>query len=230
MTAHLPLRAEGLHRFYRRGGSEVAALLDVSLTCFPGETVAVTGPSGSGKSTLLGLLAGLDDPDGGRVTIYGERLSHRSDRQAALIRGRHIGVLTQASGLLGHLDVLANVQLAESLRHTSGRAPGAAPGAEELIERLGLSAVRRARPATLSGGETARAGLAVALAGGPDVLLADEPTAEVSADEEVTVLDLLAEWRPAGGATVLVTHSPVVAGRADRVVALRDGRLVGAAA
>lgn len=216
----MPLVAHGLHRFYRRGGSEVAALLDVSLSCRAGETIAVTGPSGSGKSTLLGLLAGLDDPDGGAVHIAGQRLSHRSPAAAARLRARHIGVLTQSSGLLGHLSVLENVRFAAGLRGAGG-----GPSPEELIDALGLRAVRRSTTRTLSGGETARAGLAVALAGAPAVLLADEPTAEVSAEEEHTVLDLLHQWRPAGGATVMVTHSDVVAARADRIVHLIDGRI-----
>lgn len=214
-----PLQARGLHRFYRQGGFEVAALLDVSLTCVPGETVAVTGASGSGKSTLLSLLAGLDNPDGGSVTVAGERLSHRSARTTARLRARHIGVLTQSSGLLGHLTVLDNVRLGSSLRSGAGPAPVA------LLEELGLSAVLHALPRTLSGGETARAGLAVALAGSPDVLLADEPTAEVSRAEETAILELLMRHRPGDGATVIVTHSAAVARYADRVVHLADGRM-----
>jgi putative ABC transport system ATP-binding protein len=224
-----PLQARGLHRFYRRGGSEVAALLDVSLTCQAGETVAVTGPSGSGKSTLLGLLAGLDDPDGGAVHVAGQRLSHQTPAVAARIRARHVGILTQSSGLFGHLSVLENVAFAASLRGGAGpSAAGASPGgpsSEELIEALGLRAVRRSTVRTLSGGETARAGLAVALAGAPMLLLADEPTAEVSRDEETTILDLLRAWRPRDGATVIVTHSASVAAYADRIVHLVDGRV-----
>jgi putative ABC transport system ATP-binding protein len=215
----MPVEARGLHRFYRRGSSEIAALLDVSLVCAPGETVAVVGPSGSGKSTLLGLLAGLDEPDGGAVHILGQQLSHQRAAGSARLRAQHIGVLTQGSGLLGHLTVTENVQLAASFR------AGGGPRPEELVEGLGLREVRRASPRTLSGGETARAGLAVALAGAPSVLLADEPTAEVSNEEEDTVLDLLAQWRPRGGATVVVTHSAAVAARADRVVHLLDGRV-----
>lgn len=219
-----PLAARGLHRFYRRGGTEVAALLDVGFECAPGECLAVVGPSGSGKSTLLALLAGLDDPDGGQVLVGGEQLSHRTPAESARMRARHVGVLTQASGLLGHLTVLQNVRLAADLRAAAGGGGGLVP--EQLLDRLGLAAVRGARPATLSGGETARAGLAVALAGAPDVLLADEPTAEVSTAEEHDVLALLQELRPTNGATVLVTHSAAVAAQADRVLHLRDGRLV----
>jgi putative ABC transport system ATP-binding protein len=197
----------------------VAALLDVSLTCAAGETIAVVGPSGSGKSTLLALLAGLDEPDGGAVRVQGQLLSHRSAAAAATLRARHIGVLTQASGLLGHLTVIENVRFAASFRANRGPQP------DELVDRLGLRDVRNATPRTLSGGETARAGLAVALAGSPDVLLADEPTAEVSNEEEESVLNLLGQWRPTDGATVLVTHAAAVAARADRIVHLLDGRV-----
>ena len=214
-----PLEARGLHRFYRRADTEVAALLDVSLTCAAGETLAVTGPSGSGKSTLLSLLAGLDDPDGGAVHVLGQALSHQSPAVAARLRARHIGVLTQGSSLFGHLSLLENVQLAAVLR------AGGGPGPNALIDGLGLGAVGHARPRTLSGGETARAGLAVALAGAPVVLLADEPTAEVSSDEEDAILQLLVQWRPDDSATVIVTHSAAVAAHADRVVHLLDGRV-----
>jgi putative ABC transport system ATP-binding protein len=214
-----PLEARGLHRFYRRGDTEIPALKDVSVVCAAGETVAVTGPSGSGKSTLLSLLAGLDDPDGGSVHVAGQRLSHRGPAAAARIRAEHVGILTQGSGLFGHLSVRENIQLAASL----GRAGGPSPA--ELIDGLGLAAVRTSLPRTLSGGETARAGLAVALAGSPTLLLADEPTAEVSRDEETTILGLIGAWRPRDGAAIIVTHSPAVAAHADRVLHLVDGRL-----
>lgn len=198
----------------------MAALLDVSLSCEAGETVAVTGPSGSGKSTLLNLLAGLDDPDGGNVCVLGEQLSHRSPAAAARLRARHIGVLTQASGLLGHLTVLENIRFAAAIRGSRAGHP------RELVEALMLTTVAASLPRTLSGGETARAGLAVALAGVPTVLLADEPTAEVSAQEERTMLDLLVQLRPPDAATVLVTHADAVAAHADRIVSLRDGRIL----
>lgn len=217
------LEARGVHRFYRRGGrldNEVVALRDVDLTLDPGELVAVVGPSGSGKSTLLGLLAGLDDPSGGSIWVGGERMSHRPPAEQARLRGRHIGVLTQSSGLLDHLDVLGNVVLAGSFRR-----PASDPAqAVDLLEQLGLRDRLHARPSTLSGGETARANLATALIGDPVVLLADEPTAEVSRAEEAAVLRLLTEHRPGGAGTVVVTHSVAVARAASRVVTLIAGR------
>ena len=214
------LEARGLHRFFRRGGEEVAALRDVSLTLAPGELVAVVGPSGSGKSTLLNMLAGLDDPDGGSVRVAGRQLSHEPPSVQSRLRGRLIGVLTQSSGLVEHLDVLGNLRLAGSFREP---APSTAE-LRALLEEVQLMARTRARPSMLSGGETARANLAVALAGNPRLLLADEPTAEVSTTEEAALLQLLRVLR-SDRATLIVTHSPRVAAAADRVVHLLDGRL-----
>lgn len=215
------LEAAGLHRFFRRGGEEIAALLDVSFTVGPGETLAVVGPSGSGKSTLLNLLAGLDDPDGGSVWVNGQHISHASSAVQASCRAGAIGVLTQTSGLVDHLDVLGNLRLAASFRDRRPREGDLLT----LLDAVQLAHRAHSRPSTLSGGETARANLAVALAGDPLVLLADEPTAEVSAEEEVVVLELLRTLRPAHGATVLVTHSAGVAASADRRLHLVDGRV-----
>jgi putative ABC transport system ATP-binding protein len=215
------LLARGLHRFFRRGGEEIAALKDVGLSLVPGELVAVVGPSGSGKSTLLNLLAGLDDPDGGSVEVAGRQLSHVAPARQAGIRGELIGVVTQASGLVEHLDVRGNVRLAATFR--SSRPTDTE--LDDLLASVGLEDRARSRPSTLSGGETARANLAVALVGTPRLLLADEPTAEISSAEETAVLDLLRVLQPADGATVLVTHSSAVAGAADRVVHLVDGRI-----
>ena len=132
--------------------------------------------------------------------------------------------MTQASGLVEHLDVLANVLLAGSFRDASTDARQA----RALLDAVGLHERHHARPVTLSGGETARANLAVALVGDPVLLLADEPTAEISRTEEAAILALLREQRPAGAGAVLVTHSAAVARSADRVVELREGRLTAA--
>jgi putative ABC transport system ATP-binding protein len=214
------LEARGLHRFFRRGDDEVAALRDVTFGVAPGEIIAVIGPSGSGKSTLLNLLAGLDNPDGGSVWIAGERFSHRSTAEQTRRRAAKIGILTQSSGLIEHLSVLGNVLLAQDFR--GRRDAGSAVG---LVDSLGIGHRAKARPSTLSGGESARANLAVALAGAPLILLADEPTAEVSSAEESNILRLLAEVRPSQGATVIVTHSRSVAQTADRILTMTNGQL-----
>ena len=215
------LDASSLYRFFHAGEEETLALQGVSLTVGRGELVAVVGPSGSGKSTLLACLAGLDEPDGGCVLIEGERLSRRPEPERAALRARRVGVLFQSGNLLDHLTVAENVVLAQQVagRPNPGRAAG-------LLEALGLARRAHARPAELSGGETARAGLAVALANDPAVVLADEPTGELDSASEARVLDLLWAHAAAGGAVVVATHSPAVAAAASRTLHLQDGRVV----
>lgn len=214
------LSAQSLYRFYRTGDEETLALQGVSMTVRAGETVAVVGPSGSGKSTLLSLLAGLDEPDGGTVRVGGERLSHQPEPVRARLRGRTIGVLFQSGNLVGHLSVIGNVLLAQALQGDAARTDAAA-----LIDELGLSKRSGAHPGELSGGETARAGLAVALANDPLVLLADEPTGELDAGTENEVLALLRHRAENGVAIVIASHSPAVAAAADRIITLTDGVL-----
>jgi putative ABC transport system ATP-binding protein len=218
MTA--ALEADRLYRFFHAGDDETLALQGVSLTLEAGELVAVTGPSGSGKSTLLSLLAGLDEPDGGTVRIDGERLSRRPERERAGLRARGIGVLYQQANLVGHLSVDGNVAMAQRL---AGRADAAERA--QVLERCGIAGRAGARAAHLSGGELARAGLAVALANRPGVLLADEPTGELDGSTAQRVLDLLRERASDGAAVLVVTHSPGVAAAADREIRLRDGRV-----
>jgi putative ABC transport system ATP-binding protein len=215
------LRAEGLHRFFHAGDDEAIALRDVSLEVAAGELVAVVGPSGSGKSTLLSVLAGLDEPDAGWVTIAGERLSRRPEGERARLRAKHVGLLFQSANLIEHLTVEQNVTVAQRFVPKGGRAP-----VGELLDELGLSSRRTARPSELSGGEGARAGLAVALANRPEVLLADEPTGEVDSATESRVFDLLRRRGDAGTAVLVVTHSDAVASACDRRVQMVDGRVV----
>jgi putative ABC transport system ATP-binding protein len=215
------LEADTLYRFFHAGDDETLALQGVSLRVMPGEVVCVTGPSGSGKSTLLACLAGLDEPDGGTVRIDGRRLTRRPEDERARLRGRHVGVLYQQANLVAHLSVAANVRLAQ--RVAGAEHP---ERATEVLERCGIAARAHARPTQLSGGELARAGLAVALANDPSVLLADEPTGELDDATAGRLLDLLRERADAGMAVLLVTHDPAVAAAGDREVRLRDGRVV----
>jgi putative ABC transport system ATP-binding protein len=216
------LEAESLYRFFHAGDDETLALQGVSLSAERGEVVAVTGPSGSGKSTLLSCLAGLDVPDGGMVSIEGERLSRRPEAERAQMRSRLLGILYQQENLVAHLSVADNLAL---VQRVGGRA-GDAARRQELLERVGIAARSHARPSQLSGGELARAGLAVALANNPSVVLADEPTGELDEETAAQVLGLLRETATAGAAVLVVTHSPAVAAVADREIALRDGRVV----
>jgi putative ABC transport system ATP-binding protein len=215
------LDAHRLYRFFHAGDEETIALQGVSLTVCRGELVAVAGPSGSGKSTLLACLAGLDEPDGGRVLVEGERLSRRPEPERAALRAGRIGVLFQSGNLLDHLTVAQNVALAQRVvgRPSPTRAAS-------LLDALGLARRANARSGELSGGEAARAGLAVALANDPAVVLADEPTGELDSASEARVLDLLWDRAAAGGAVVVATHSPAVAAVAGRTLHLEDGRVL----
>ena len=212
------LDARDLYRFFHAGEDETLALRGVSITVDAGEMVAITGPSGSGKSTLLACLAGLDEPDGGIVRVAGHVVSRRPEPERAALRARHIGMLFQSGNLLEHLSVDQNVALAQALAGARDADKRAA-----LLDDLGLARRQAAHPTELSGGEAARAGLAVALANDPAVLLADEPTGEVDATTEQQVLALLRRRADAGGAVVIVTHSRGVAAAADRTIALSDG-------
>jgi putative ABC transport system ATP-binding protein len=215
------LEARSLYRFFHAGDDETLALQGVSLQLEPGELIAVTGPSGSGKSTLLACLAGLDEPDGGSVSVDGTRISRRPEEERARIRGARIGMLFQQANLVGHLSVADNIALAQRMSDGSS-------GAEwrsQVLERCGIEHRASARPSQLSGGELARAGLAVALANDPPVILADEPTGELDSVTAGRVLDLLRERAGAGAGVLIVTHSPDVAGTADREIRLLDGRV-----
>jgi putative ABC transport system ATP-binding protein len=204
------LEAQSLYRFFHAGDDEVLALRGVSIVAKAGEIVAIVGPSGSGKSTLLACLAGLDEPDGGRVCVAGEVMTRRTERQRAALRARSIGVLLQSDNLVGHLDVDQNVALAQ---HLAGDAD--ADRRTQLLEQLGLAARQHALPAHLSGGEGVRAALAVALANGPAVILADEPTGELDSETEQRILSLLRAEAASGTAIVVATHSEAVAAIAD---------------
>src|SRR6478672_11761533 len=207
------LQARSLYRFYRAGDEETLALR-------PGEFVAVTGPSGSGKSTLLACLAGMDNPDGGSVHVAGQRISHRREPEPAHIRARHIGVLFQQDNLLDHLTVRNNLALVRSLAGRRGRADR-----PDMLGLLGLSDRAAAYPSQLSGGELVRAGLAIALAHAPALVLADEPTGELDSATETRVLELRSAAAARGTAVLVASHSPAVAAAATRVIRLTDGRI-----
>ncbi len=219
MTA--ALEGESLYRFFHAGDDETLALQGVTLAVEAGEMVAVTGPSGSGKSTLLACLAGLDEPDGGMVRVAGERLSRRSEEERADLRARRLGMLYQQANLVGHLSVAGNVALAQRLgRHTKG-----ADWRAEILERCGIAERAHGRPQQLSGGELARAGLAVAIANDPPVILADEPTGELDEVTATRILSMLRDRAENGAAVLVVTHDPDVAAVVDREIRLRDGRV-----
>ena len=225
MTAErLAVEAHGLTRTYRAAGRPVLGLRELSLRVAGGEVVAVTGPSGSGKSTLLFLLAGLDRPDGGEVRVAGTDWWRLDGAARARLRRRTCGFIAQGMALLPQATAAENVAVPLLL-------DGVAPDARRARVAAALAAVELAGdgdklPDQLSGGQQQRVAIARALVARPAVVLADEPTANLdsAAAQAVTRL-LVAAARERGAAVVLVTHDPEVAAHADRVVALRAGRL-----
>ena len=222
MTSDAALVAlTGVSRSYRDG--RVRALDAVTLGIGAGTYVAVVGPSGCGKTTLLHMLCGIEEPSEGEVCFEGRSVNGR--RQWTSARARHIGVVYQAFNLLPMLTAVENVELAmfgvvRSRRTRERRAFG-------LLERVGLAARAQHRPAELSGGEQQRVAIARSLANHPRLLLADEPTGNLDSKSAAEVFALLeACRRQEAAALVVATHDPDVARRAERIIAMKDGRIV----
>jgi putative ABC transport system ATP-binding protein len=215
----------GLGRDFVTGASVVHALRDVDLRIERGELVAVRGRSGSGKTTLLSLLGGLDRPTAGGVTIDGRSLGDMSAEALVELRRRKVGFIFQAFGLLSILSAAENVEVPLRLVR-------AAPTARDervavLLELVGLGDRGRHRPHELSGGEQQRVAIARALANRPDVLLADEPTGQLDSATGRSIMGLLRSVvRSEGVTAIIATHDPLIIDLADRVVELRDGRLL----
>jgi ABC-type lipoprotein export system ATPase subunit len=217
--------AEGVVKTYGEGRAARRVLDGASLHVQPGEVVAILGRSGTGKSTLLHLIGGLDQPEAGSIAVAGERVTGAGERALSRLRRRRIGFVFQFFHLLPELSGEANVLLAGRVR---GAHPGAGARGQELIDRLGLRPVAGSLPHQLSGGEQQRFAIARALVNDPALLLADEPTGNLDVHAGAEVLRLLRAGASEGRAVVLVTHESAAAGIADRVLTLRDGRLVGA--
>ncbi len=222
MTPALEVR--GVTREYRSGHSTVTALDDVSVTVLPGELVAVMGPSGSGKSTLLAIAGGLDRATNGQVLVAGRDLGALDGRALAELRRRSVGYVFQELNLLATLTAGENVAL--PLELDGARPRTAASRARALLAELGMPELTGRFPEELSGGEQQRVAIARAVVGERRLLLADEPTGALDSLTGETVLRLLRRQCDNGCAAVLVTHDARHAAWADRVVFLRDGRLV----
>jgi putative ABC transport system ATP-binding protein len=205
------------------------ALADVTMDVRPGESVAVMGPSGSGKSTLLNLIAGLDRPTAGTVTVGGERVDALSETGLARFRRRQIGMIFQFFNLLDDMTVLDNVLLPAQL---AGMPTARARArADELLTALRIQTHRNAYPARLSGGERQRVAIARALVNRPALLLADEPTGALDTATGEEIGALLLDLNSSGQTLILVTHNPDLATRyARRVIEIVDGRVASDAA
>jgi putative ABC transport system ATP-binding protein len=211
------IQTRGLTRRFRSGPKTITVLNDVSVTIARGEFVAVMGPSGSGKSTLLALLAGLDRPSDGSVSIDGEAIEAMSEDRLALLRRRKVGFVFQSFHLLGNFTALENVML--PLELLGERASAARARATDLLARVGLAGRGHHYQTQLSGGEQQRVALARAFAPDPVVLMADEPTGNLDGENGRIVLDVMLALRRDHGTTlVLVTHDPALAELSDRVI------------
>lgn len=221
VSSLIVLEAFDLYRFYHAKEEETSALHGVSIDVNRGEIVVVMGASRRGKSTLLACLAGLDEPDRGYVKLMGKCLTRRPEVERAQMRAALVGILPQSSNLFEYLSIEENMRLKMHLARKLNERR-----LDELIDWVGLHSRRKVRSSRLSAGEAARAGLAVALAASPSVLLANEPTGEVDAETERQILNLFEAYRQQGGAILIATRSDFVASHADRVVLLQDGKVI----
>jgi putative ABC transport system ATP-binding protein len=219
------LVAEGVRKVYRSGGDEVIALHGLDLEVERGEFVAVMGPSGSGKTTLLNCLSGLDEIDAGRVLVEGKSIHELPDGERTQHRASSMGFIFQAFNLIPVFTATENVELPLLLNKVPEQE--ARGRAEETLRRVGLGHRLERRPPELSGGEQQRVAVARALAGSPTVVWADEPTGNLDSEMAASVMELLTELHEEGLSIILVTHDAGVAARADRLLTVRDGRLVG---
>ena len=217
------IKASNISKRVTTAEGELCILDDISLNVSDGEVQAIVGPSGSGKSTLLGILAGLDTPTEGSISLAGEHMTAMDEEGRARLRERNVGFVFQSFHLLPGLTALENVVLPLELRGASN----ALDTARQYLCRVGLESRQKHYPRQLSGGEQQRVALARAFACQPRVLFADEPTGNLDADTGERINQLLFRLNEEEGATlVLVTHEPTLASRCHRILQLEAGRLV----
>jgi len=222
------ISARGIVKEYPYGGDAVHALRGVDLDVAAGELVAVVGPSGCGKSSLLNVLAGIDPPTSGTVTLLGENLYALGEARRSALRLRRVGFIFQRFHLLAVLTAAENVELPMAEAGVAKAERRRRAG--ELLEYVGLGHRAGHRPPHLSGGEQQRVAIARALANRPELLFADEPTGELDRRTGEEIVELFRRLNADGTTLLVVTHDPAVAGRAGRVVEMADGRIVSAGA
>jgi putative ABC transport system ATP-binding protein len=218
------LVVDKVRKTFEAENAPVRALRGVDLVVPSGDFVALMGPSGCGKSTLLNLVAGLDVADEGTITVAGEPVTGRSEDELSLLRRKHIGIVFQFFNLLEGMTVLENVALPAVIAGRKRRM--AETRARDLLDLLGIGDKASTVPGMLSGGQRQRLAIARALANEPTLLLADEPTGALDSEGGQEVIELLSRLHGGGQTIVLVTHDAGVAAAADRVVRMRDGRIV----
>ncbi len=217
------IKISGLIKTLHGGGHKVEILKSIDLTIPTGEFIAITGHSGSGKTTLLSLIAGLDTPTDGTITIDGQDITKLDEDELALLRGKRFGFIFQNFHLIPTLTALENVVLSAELNGT----PGATKKSEDLLGTVGLRDRKHHYPAQLSGGEQQRLSLARAFVNDPEIILADEPTGNLDSKNSDRIIELLKELHRVKGATiVLVTHESQVADQSQRILTLEDGKII----
>jgi len=221
------IELDGVEKVYRTGKVEYHALRGVDLAVRAGEMVAVVGPSGSGKTTILNLITGIDRPTTGAVTVDGKRLDEMSEEQLAVWRGANVGIIFQFFQLLPTLSALENAVLPlDFARRGSKRERFAL--ARRNLELVGLGDKGDHLPAELSGGEQQRVAIARSLAADPKLIVGDEPTGNLDSVTAGEMFELLARLNTEGKTVLYVTHDLELAGRAHRIVTIRDGAVLGA--
>ena len=217
--------AEGVSKIYRVGEVRVSALTSVDLKVSQGEFTAIAGPSGSGKSTLLNILSGLDSPTTGRVSLAGTPISEMGGRALSDFRRDHIGFIFQAYNLIPVLTVLENIEYVMLLQGVPRRARR--ERVREMLATVGLEGMEDRRPPQLSGGQQQRVAVARAMVSQPDLILADEPTANLDSATGAALLDLMRELNERRRMTFLFSsHDQMIMDRAKRLVLLKDGCIV----
>jgi len=218
------LELKDLKKLYPMGETTVHALDGVSLRIGKNEFIAVMGASGSGKSTLMNILGCLDTPTEGSYFLGSREVSRLEDDELAAIRNEHLGFVFQSFNLLPRLTALKNVAL--PLMYSPQRTHERTERAEKILEQVGLASRALHKPAELSGGERQRVAIARALVNNPDIILADEPTGNLDSTTSKEIMALFQQLHQQGQTIIMVTHEKDLAAYAQRVIRLRDGRIV----
>lgn len=216
-----------IEKAYRIGESEVAVLKGISLTIDEGEFIALMGPSGSGKSTLMNIVGCLDRPTKGKFMLLGRDVSRLPDDELAKVRRDELGFIFQTFNLIGRISVLKNVEVPMVLSEIPRERRRAK--ALELLKSVGLEHRIDFNPQNISGGERQRVAIARALANDPAIILADEPTGNLDLKNSNEVMKIMKELHDEGRTIIMVTHNPEITENCDRVIRLRDGRIMGEA-
>ena len=228
MNEHL-IKVENMTKVYGMGEVAVRALDGLNLAIDEGEFVAIMGPSGSGKSTLMNILGCLDRPTEGHYWLGGEDVSKLNKTKLARVRNRRIGFVFQSYNLLSRTSALKNVMLPLLYNSNGPQRQSAAERealAQQALEAVGLSERAHHRPNELSGGQQQRVAIARALVNDPLIILADEPTGNLDTHSSQEIIDILQELHERGRTIVMITHEPDLGAQAQRIVHLRDGRMV----